>query len=87
MDALPAFSVHGTNNLVTIYTVHFFLVVVMLGYNLIPDSTDHDVDKTATSTAKPCPRLSASYFSKLIYAWAVPLMWTGELQLQRVVKT
>jgi hypothetical protein len=77
IDTLPNASKTGSDNLLIMYTVQYSLVVFLFVANLFADAAPEDVDKGMDSTARPCPRQSASYFSKLIYAWAVPLMWTG----------
>ncbi len=59
------------------YTIHYCLVVFLFIANLFADASATEFDKGLYATNNPSPRLSASYFSKLIYAWAVPLMWTG----------
>jgi hypothetical protein len=59
------------------YTIQYCLTVFLFIANLFADAPATEFDKGLYATANPCPRLSASYFSKLVYAWAVPLMWTG----------
>ena len=77
VDALPVYSEQSSDNLLILYTVHFSLIFVMFVANMFADAAPEDIDKGLTATTKPCPRLSASYFSKLTYTWAIPLMWTG----------
>lgn len=59
-----------------LFVTHIFMYAVacaMFILNLFADSAP----AWAKDEPKDCPRLSASYFSKLIYMWSVKLLWKG----------
>jgi ATP-binding cassette subfamily C (CFTR/MRP) protein 1 len=61
------------NVLLITYTITYVMVCAMFILNLFADSAP----SSSKDEAKDCPRLSASYFSKLIYMWSVKLLWNG----------
>jgi hypothetical protein len=60
--------------------IQYCLIVLLFIANLFADTAATAFDKGRYATANPCPRLSASYFSKLVYTYAVPLMWAGTIE-------
>ena len=61
------------NVLLITYTIMYVMVCAMFILNLFADSAP----VSSKDELKDCPRLSASYFSKLIYMWSVKLLWKG----------
>ncbi|KAK7082098.1 Canalicular multispecific organic anion transporter 1 [Halocaridina rubra] len=61
-----------------LYMIYFPLIVVMLVLNCFADATPEYVHFSRGE--RPCPETSASYFSRIMFAWLDPLIWRGYRQ-------
>jgi len=60
-----------------VYSAQFALSTVLLILNFLPDATPTIYEEKYARLDKPCPKIGASYFSKIFYFWSDRLLWRG----------
>eukprot|EP00095_Tigriopus_kingsejongensis_P003831 maker-scaffold2698_size13172-snap-gene-0.2 protein:Tk03831 transcript:maker-scaffold2698_size13172-snap-gene-0.2-mRNA-1 annotation:"multidrug resistance-associated protein 1 isoform x1" len=59
------------------FGLQYACILVLLVLNLFAEKKPNIYDPNLERLEKPCPQITASYFSKLVYIWASPLLWKG----------
>eukprot|EP00095_Tigriopus_kingsejongensis_P005628 maker-scaffold335_size202896-snap-gene-1.27 protein:Tk05628 transcript:maker-scaffold335_size202896-snap-gene-1.27-mRNA-1 annotation:"multidrug resistance-associated protein 1 isoform x3" len=59
------------------FGIQYGCILVQLVLNLFADEKPIIYDPNLERLERPCPQITASYFSKLVYIWATPLLWKG----------
>lgn len=71
------YSQASTDLLVEVYSIQYGLIVSLFVLNLFADAEPVKYNEKIRMLKNPCPQIKASFFSKLIYTWATPLLWKG----------
>ena len=73
----PEYDDTRMNRLLVTFGLQYACILALLLLNLFSDKKAKVYDPELEKLEKPCPRLRASFFSKLYFIWADRLLWTG----------
>ncbi len=65
------------DRLSVLFTLQFTCVVLVLLLNMVADSRPSRMDPSYARIQNPCPVISASFVSRLLFEWITPLLWRG----------
>lgn len=69
--------VQNTTFVLALFITHYVLLVILFILNFFVDIEPQIWNEKLKILENPTPQLTASFPSKLFYAWATPLMWKG----------
>ena len=69
--------IHNHPIILGLFSAHFVLLFILFILNFFVDIEPRIWNEKHKILENPTPQLTASFASKLCYAWAMPLMWKG----------
>ena len=73
----PTESEDATKRALILFSIQYVMILLLFLLNLFADAKPKHLDPRVASLKNPCPKLFASFASKLTFAWVSPLMWKG----------
>ena len=67
----------ATKRALILFSIQYAMIIILFLLNLFADAKPKQLDPRLSSLKNPCPKLFASFASKLTFAWVSPLMWKG----------
>ena len=77
VGAFPTNSMERTKRLLILFSIQYSMIILLFILNLFSDAKPKQIDPRLKNLTNPCPKIAASFFSKITFGWVAPLMWKG----------